>query len=362
MFKKLLRNKKGTAEIVGTALFLVILFFFFSNVFLFHNRVSREMDQVIADKMNSAVLLETTSGSGNLVNCTGNPIFGGFAAFQSASQPPTGPPYTVGPPYGKIMSGTGGGTDSYIDTRAQDGKYQVLTETGKIETTDVAECKNTNLDYICLNATYQFNVTITKPEDLRLIKAITISFYGRSYETEGEAVDVYLYNVQRKTFENTGLKILDTVDWYNVTVPNPERYISLENPTKGIVKVNYLSDQNGFYCDEKQYCQLWIDFHSVSIGPMALKVSDLGGKDTRLVRLWITEVNTGNHLYIDFEEELDKEVWIAAGSYVNIIFGDRIDYDGKVLTINYKIPSGNVIFKVLNNLGNTATTQIEGIV
>ena len=155
-----------------------------------------------------------------------------------------------------------------------------------------------------MNATYQFNVTITKPEDLRLLRAITISFYGRSSDPEGEAVDVYLYNVQRKTFENTGLKILSTLDWYNVTVPNPERYISLENPTKGIVKVNYLSDQNGFYCDEKQYCQLWIDFHSVSIGPMALKASDLGGKDTRLVRLWITEVNTNNHLYIDFEKEL----------------------------------------------------------
>ena len=116
----------------------MILFFFFSNVFLFHNRVSREMDQVIADKMNSAVLLETTSGSGNLTQCIGHPIFGGFAAFQATSppdNPPKGSPYTdtVGPPYGKIMSGTGGGTDSYIDTIAQDGISQVLIETGELD-------------------------------------------------------------------------------------------------------------------------------------------------------------------------------------------------------------------------------------
>ena len=65
MFRiKLLKNKKATAEIVGTALFLVILFFFFTNVFLWHDRETREMDQVTADKMNSAVRIETIVGGG----------------------------------------------------------------------------------------------------------------------------------------------------------------------------------------------------------------------------------------------------------------------------------------------------------
>ena len=53
-----MKNKKGASEIVGTALFLVILFFFFSNVFLWHDQVTRDMDQVLSDKMNSAVKVE----------------------------------------------------------------------------------------------------------------------------------------------------------------------------------------------------------------------------------------------------------------------------------------------------------------
>jgi hypothetical protein len=253
---------------------------------------------------------------------------------------------------------------SYTDTGDQIGigSYQVLTETGPKESGSPSSgggCSGTNSNYMCLNATYQFNVGITTPEDRRLMEAITISFYGRSYETEGEAIDVNLYNVQRNTYDHTGLKILDTTDWYNVTVQNPGPYID----QNGIVKINYLSDQNGFYCDETQYCQLLIDYQAVSVGPMALKASNLGGIDTRLVRLWINEVETNNHRYIDFEEELDNEVWITAGSYININFGDTTEYDGKMLTINYPIPtSGKVIFKILNNLGNTATTQIEEIV
>jgi hypothetical protein len=57
--KKFLKSKKGAAEIVGTMMFLVILFFFFSNVFLWHNLVEREIGQVEANKMNSAVTIET---------------------------------------------------------------------------------------------------------------------------------------------------------------------------------------------------------------------------------------------------------------------------------------------------------------
>lgn len=196
MLKKLWRNKKGTAEIIGTALFLVILFFFFSNVFLFHNRVSREMDQIVADKTNSAIQLVTGSGSGDLVNCMvtspNTPQFGGFGSKQTSSTSPSS--QNAGPPYGRIVSG------SYTDTfgPVPDDNFQVLGETGKLETSDVAECLNTNLDYICLNATYQFNVGITTPEDLRLIRAITISFYGRSYETEGEAVDVFFTTCKEK--------------------------------------------------------------------------------------------------------------------------------------------------------------------
>lgn len=53
-----MKNRKGASEIVGTALFLVILFFFFSNVFLWHDQVKRDIDQVLSDKMNSRVSVE----------------------------------------------------------------------------------------------------------------------------------------------------------------------------------------------------------------------------------------------------------------------------------------------------------------
>jgi hypothetical protein len=71
MLRRLLKNRVGTAEIVGTVLFLVILFFFFSNVFLWHNKVSREMDQLNADKTNSAVRIEAQVLPGNPVISSG---------------------------------------------------------------------------------------------------------------------------------------------------------------------------------------------------------------------------------------------------------------------------------------------------
>jgi hypothetical protein len=50
------------------------------------------------------------------------------------------------------------------------------------------------------------------------------------------------------------------------------------------------------------------------------------------------------------------EVWIAAGSSIDIVFGSAVSFDNETLTINYKPPSGRVNFKVLTNLGNTATS------
>jgi hypothetical protein len=55
---KLKKSRSGTAEIVGAVMFLVILLFFFSNVFLWHNQATREMDSVILDRVNSHVSIE----------------------------------------------------------------------------------------------------------------------------------------------------------------------------------------------------------------------------------------------------------------------------------------------------------------
>lgn len=346
MLKKLWRNKKGTAEIVGTALFLVILVFFFANVFLFHDRASREMDQVIADRMNSAVQLVTGSGSGNLVPCTAGPTFYGFGSLQRDGEfsPPHQTGLSSGPPYGMIVSG------SLADTTTQNNTYQVLSETGHMEGSPLH-----NSDYMALNATYEFDVNIHTNESLRLTSAITFSFYGYSSDSEGEAVDVYIYNVQRKLFEGAGLKILNDINWYNVTIPNPQSFV---NTTSGTIKINYLSDTNGWYWDERNYLNLYIDYQSVSVDSSALSVSDVGGRDLRLERLWITEVSNDNHMYIDLTKDDTGnpiEVWIAAGSSTDIAFGSTLSYDNKTLTINYTPVSGKVNFKVLTNLGNMAT-------
>lgn len=58
MLRRFRRDRRGASEIVGTALFLVILFFFFTNVFLWHDQVTREMDQVVVDRMNSGVRVD----------------------------------------------------------------------------------------------------------------------------------------------------------------------------------------------------------------------------------------------------------------------------------------------------------------
>jgi archaellum component FlaF (FlaF/FlaG flagellin family) len=59
---RLLRNRRGTAEIVGSVMFLVILFFFFTNVYLWHDQATREMDNVVLDRVNSPVsIVDSTS-------------------------------------------------------------------------------------------------------------------------------------------------------------------------------------------------------------------------------------------------------------------------------------------------------------
>lgn len=67
--RKFVKDRKGASEIVGTALFLVILFFFFSNVFLWHDQVVREMDQVEADRRNTALRISASS-NGSLIVLT----------------------------------------------------------------------------------------------------------------------------------------------------------------------------------------------------------------------------------------------------------------------------------------------------
>jgi hypothetical protein len=70
------KDRKGASEIVGTALFLIILFFFFSNVFLWHNQITSQMDQVVADRMNSGIRMDVSSDNDTIWLTVDN--FGGL--------------------------------------------------------------------------------------------------------------------------------------------------------------------------------------------------------------------------------------------------------------------------------------------
>jgi len=63
-FRKLLGDRKGTAEIVGSVMFLVILLFVFTNVYLWHDSASREMNGVRAEKMNTPISIEAPEVGG----------------------------------------------------------------------------------------------------------------------------------------------------------------------------------------------------------------------------------------------------------------------------------------------------------
>jgi archaellum component FlaF (FlaF/FlaG flagellin family) len=68
MFKKFLKNRRGTAEIIGSALFIVIILFFFSNVYLWHDQATREMNNVLLERMNASVSMVATDEGVNVTN------------------------------------------------------------------------------------------------------------------------------------------------------------------------------------------------------------------------------------------------------------------------------------------------------
>jgi hypothetical protein len=65
MFKRIIHDKKGVAEIVGTVLFIIILIFFFTNVYLWHDSAVRERDTLSLQRINSRI--EVTAYADGLI-------------------------------------------------------------------------------------------------------------------------------------------------------------------------------------------------------------------------------------------------------------------------------------------------------
>jgi hypothetical protein len=55
LIKRLLKNKKGTAEVIGSVMFIVILLFFFTNVYLWHDAAVKEMNDLQVQKVNTKI-------------------------------------------------------------------------------------------------------------------------------------------------------------------------------------------------------------------------------------------------------------------------------------------------------------------
>lgn len=266
--KKLLRNRSGTAEIVGTVLFLVILFFFFSNVFLWHNQVTREMDQIVADKTNSAVRIETTA-------LTGTPV----TTY-------TGISWSLG----------------------QGGHYDFPFGTG-IDKTLIA--------------------------DLRL--SIYASFTGDF--NKSCFVQILDFN---HIPVNTGLMVMNgPLAWSNITLSLPSSYIDEDGTVT--IRIADASSQPGDLT-------LNISYMAVCADPVALEVTNLGGTDATLSRLWT--ITATDHSARDLNNTL-----VAGGSRRTIIFSTETTLvaDDADLVVDYAPPAGQtVIFRILTTLGNTA--------
>jgi hypothetical protein len=61
LIRQLLKNKKGTAEVIGSVMFIIILLFFFTNVYLWHDAATKEMNDLYVQKINSPITISVMS-------------------------------------------------------------------------------------------------------------------------------------------------------------------------------------------------------------------------------------------------------------------------------------------------------------
>jgi hypothetical protein len=318
------KHRRGVATIIGSILSIVILLFFFSNVFLWSNSVNQQMNLVMADKLHSQIALATTVLEGTSYNCTDDPTFGGFGSRQLGE-------------YGTIQSG------SFSDTNETDGNYQILRE----------DSYYIQQYYIALNATYSFTVD---KQEANTSRALTFSLFGK-YVDDNERCEVYIWNVKSQILEFTGITINTVETWYNVTLVNPQRFMS----SSGAVNITYLSDRNELNqsVNPENPGLLSIDAHQVTLSPVGLTARSVGGRDVRLLRLWVIEEPVNIHRYFDFDDMFGAERWVPGGSALTIVFGNVNQTLPDTIILDYSPTLGEVRFRLLTELGNTAMTTYE---
>jgi preprotein translocase subunit SecG len=72
---KIFRNREGTAEVIGTIMFIVILLFFFTNVYLWHDAASKDANQLDVQKVNAGMSISFDSSNNQVImNATSSQV------------------------------------------------------------------------------------------------------------------------------------------------------------------------------------------------------------------------------------------------------------------------------------------------
>jgi hypothetical protein len=72
--KKFMKNRKGTAEVIGTIMLIVILLFFFTNVYLWHDAATKDGNQLYMKQIHANFKIEQDGGSINITADGGSNI------------------------------------------------------------------------------------------------------------------------------------------------------------------------------------------------------------------------------------------------------------------------------------------------
>jgi len=69
--QKLAKNSKGTAEVIGAIMLIMILVFFFTNVYLWHDVVTKDANQLYLKQINSTFKIQQTGDNALVVTANG---------------------------------------------------------------------------------------------------------------------------------------------------------------------------------------------------------------------------------------------------------------------------------------------------
>jgi hypothetical protein len=135
MMKNLLHNKKGTAEVIGSVMFIVILLFFFTSVYLWHDAATKDANQLYSDKLNTMISVKIQGSNLNVTNLGGADakISMVFVITKSgAGNPDSNHESFNVESYNYVIPAGGSGLIPAIITPSGNMLYKVVTTTGNV--------------------------------------------------------------------------------------------------------------------------------------------------------------------------------------------------------------------------------------